>query len=118
MQNVKTSTNINEVKLSNELIKERLEFFSKNIISNNRKPNFKAVYTNLLLYSIQECKLGYNNIVELYDTSLDILEKLNIEVDYDNAFEEMYSINEKEIKNLPNINLLDNSITGILVKLV
>lgn len=113
-----TNININEVRLSDETIKERLAFFNLNIFANNRIPNFKVVYTSLLLYSIQECKMGYNNINDIYDISLEILEKLNINVDYEKALDEMYLINKEEIKKLPNTYLLDNSITGLLVKLV
>lgn len=110
--------NINEVVLSKDIIKERVDFFKRNIISNKRIPNFKIVYRDILLNSIIQCKSGYNNIKNVYDISLDILEELNVDVDYDKAFDEMYIINEKEIKGLPNTYLIDNSITGILVKLV
>lgn len=110
--------NANEVVLSKDIIKERVDFFKRNIISNKRIPNFKIVYRDILLNSIIQCKSGYNNIKNVYDISLDILEELNVDVDYDKAFDEMYIINEKEIKGLPNTYLIDNSITGILVKLV
>ena len=106
---------INEVTLSKEYIKERVEFL-KNLKSKNQVPNFKFVYTTNLLKCISECKEGYNDIKSIYDISLEMLEALNIEIDYDEAFEDMYIIAEKEIKNLPNIRLLDNSVHGILVK--
>lgn len=109
--------NINEVVLSKDIIKERVEFFKRNIVFKNRIPNFKIIYRDILLNSIIQCKSGYNNIKNVYDISLDILEELNVDVDYDKAFDEMYTINEKEIKGLPNTYLIDNSITGILVKL-
>ena len=109
--------NANEVVLSKDIIKERVDFFKRNMASNNRIPNFKVVYRDILLNSIIQCKSGYNNIKNVYDISLDILEELNVDVDYDKAFDEMYIINEKEIKGLPNTYLIDNSITGILVKL-
>ena len=108
--------NINEVSLSKEEIKERVEFLKNLKESKNRVPNFKFVYTTNLLKCISECKEGYNDIQSIYDISLEMLEALNIEIDYDEAFEDMYIIAEKEIKNLPNIRLLDNSVHGILVK--
>ena len=109
--------NINEVVLSKDIINERVEFFKRNIASNNRIPNFKVVYRDILLNSIIQCKSGYNNINNIYDIALETLEELNVDIDYDKALDEMYLINEEEIKDLPNTYLIDNSITGILVKL-
>lgn len=109
--------NINEVVLSKDIIKERVEFFKRNIASNNRISNFKVVYRDILLNSIIQCKSGYNNINNIYDIALETLEELNVDIDYDKALDEMYLINEEEIKGLPNTYLIDNSITGILVKL-
>ena len=109
--------NINEVVLSKDIINERVEFFKRNMASNNRIPNFKVVYRDILLNSIIQCKSGYNNINNIYDIALETLEELNVDIDYDKALDEMYLINEEEIKDLPNTYLIDNSITGILVKL-
>lgn len=108
--------NTNEITLSKEYIKERVEFLKNLKESKNRVPNFKFVYTTNLLKCISECKEGYNDIQSIYDISLEMLEALNIEIDYDKALESMYTINEQEIKELPNIRLLDNSVHGILVK--
>ena len=109
--------NINEVVLSKDIINERVEFFKRNMASNNKIPNFKVVYRDILLNSIIQCKSGYNNINNIYDIALETLEELNVDIDYDKALDEMYLINEEEIKDLPNTYLIDNSITGILVKL-
>ena len=110
--------NINEVVLSKDIIKERVEFFKRNMASNNNRiPNFKVVYRDILLNSMIQCKSGYNNINNIYDIALETLEELNVDIDYGKALDEMYLINEEEIKGLPNTYLIDNSITGILVKL-
>ena len=108
--------NTNEITLSKEYIKERIKFLKNLKKSKNRVPNFKFVYTTNLLKCIRECKEGYNDIKSIYDISLEMLEALNIDINYDIALEDMYDINENEIKNLPNIILLDNSVHGILVK--
>ena len=110
--------NIKDVTLSEEVKKERIAFFRRCKAFNKRIPDFRVVYTSILLHAIQGCKVGYNSINGIYDISLEILEDLKIDIDYDKALDDMYSINEKQIKSLPNINLLDNSVTGILVKLV
>ena len=44
--------NINEVVLSKDIINERVEFFKRNMASNNKIPNFKVVYRDILLNSI------------------------------------------------------------------
>ena len=49
--------NINEVVLSKDIIKERVEFFKRNMASNNNRiPNFKVVYRDILLNSMIQCK--------------------------------------------------------------
>lgn len=110
--------NTHEIILSKDEIKERIQFFKDIKESNRRIPNFKFVYRTTLLTCIQKCKDGYNDIKNIYDISLEILEALNVKIDYEKALEDMYNINEEEIKTLPNIRLLDNSIHGILVKIL
>lgn len=108
--------NSNEITLSKEEVMKRIDFLQKVMCSNNRTPNFNFVYITNLLNCISKCKEGYYDIKSIYDVSLEMLEALNINIDYNKAIESMYTINEKEIKNLPNIRLLDNSVHGILIK--
>lgn len=107
---------INEIILSKEEITKRVDFLQNIMDSENRVPNFEFVYTTNLLDCISKCKKGYYDIKSIYDISLEMLEALNIPIDYDKAFDNMYDINEKEIKNLPNITLVDSSVHGVLIK--
>lgn len=107
---------INEVILSKQEIQERVDFLKEVYKSTNRLPNFKFVYTTNLLKCIEKCKEGYNDIKSIYDNSLEILEALDIKIDYYKTLDDMYVINEQELKELPNVRLLDSSIQGVLVK--
>lgn len=110
------NVNINEITLSKEEVTKRVDFLHKIMSSENRTPNFDFVYTTNLLECVSKCKEGYYDIKSIYDISLEMLEALNIPIDYDKAFDNMYDINEKEIKNLPNITLVDSSVHGVLIK--
>lgn len=104
------------ITISEHYIQNKVKFYNEVMEKiPTRKPNFGIVYHMTLLKALEGSREGYNYIIDLYDISIDILNRLGIAEAGDEK-ERCVNIT-KQVTSGYGKTLLENSINRIELKI-